>query len=355
MTTTEKHLDDVNVFVSGQGGDGSLTVSTLLSGLLRQRGYNMFTERDVLSRIKGGVAAAGLRASKESRHVRSDDIQLMVSFDVEGIEKVKTQLADDAVVIYDESDEPLPDGLIPPGARLHSAPFGKIAVRKLGRTLYKNSIALAFATRALAIDDDDVRQSFESRFRRMGQAILDQNLQALQAGFDLADEMGVQADTPMAQLKNEKQHDQIQITGNEAVCLGFVAAGGRFFAGYPITPASELLITLQAWLPRFGGVAWQAEDELAAVNMAIGASIAGVRAMTGTSGPGLALMQEGIDQAGSAEIPLVIVDAQRGGPSTDLPPSPSKATSFSCFTAATETFHAWCLRRATRETALNSP
>ena len=249
----------------------------------------------------------------------------MVSFDIEGVEKIKDQLADDVVMVFDDSDGPLPEGTLPPGARLHAAPFGKIAVRKLGRTLYKNSIAVALATRVLAIEDDAVRASFESRFRRMGQAIVDQNLEALQAGFDLADEMGIEADMPMELLDGAEQKTQIQITGNEAVCLGFVAAGGRFFAGYPITPASELLTTLQKWLPRLGGVSWQAEDELAAVNMAIGASIAGVRAMTGTSGPGLALMQEGIGQAGAAEIPLVIVDAQRGGPSTGLPTKPEQS------------------------------
>ncbi|HJP41079.1 MAG TPA: 2-oxoacid:acceptor oxidoreductase subunit alpha [Dehalococcoidia bacterium] len=325
MTSSKDHLDDVNIIVSGQGGDGSLTVSTILSDLLRERGYNIYTERDVASRIKGGVATASLRASRESRHVRSDDVQLMVSFDAEGVEKVKDQLADDAFIVFDDSDGRLPEGAVPASARLHAAPFGKIAVRQLGRTLYKNSIAVAFATRALAIEDDEVRSSFERRFRRMGQAIVDQNLQALQVGFDLADKMGISADVPMARLSAKGQNKQIQITGNEAVCLGFVAAGGRFFAGYPITPASELLATLESWMPRLGGIAWQAEDELAAVNMAIGASITGVRVMTGTSGPGLALMQEGIGHAGAAEIPLVIVDAQRAGPSTGLPTKPEQS------------------------------
>ena len=242
------HLEDVNVIVSGQGGDGSLTVSTLLSGLLRQRGYNIFTERDVMSRIKGGVAAAAMRASKESRHVRSDKVELIVSFDIEGIEKTQGQLADNAVVVFDDSDGPLPEGLVPATAELHAAPFGKIATRQLGRTLYKNSIAVAFATRVLGIEDDDVRRSFEALFRRLGQAIVEQNIQALEVGFDLADEMNIEATIRMARLASDGQKGQIQITGNEAVCLGFVAAGGRFFAGYPLPGRRKTNSRRSTWL-----------------------------------------------------------------------------------------------------------
>ena len=236
MTSTKVKLEDVSIVVSGQGGDGSLTVSTILSVLLRERGYNIFTERDVASRIKGGVAAAGLRASRAPRHVRTDKVQLMVAFDIEGIEKVQDELADDCVLIYDDSDGPLPEGIVPPNARIHAAPFGRIAVRELGRTLYKNSIAVGFASRALDIEDDEVRATFEARFRRMGQAIVEQNIQALQVGFDLADEMGIIADLPMAHLGGAAEKKQIQITGNEAVCLGFVAAGGPVLCRVPDYP-----------------------------------------------------------------------------------------------------------------------
>ncbi len=325
--STERRIEDVNVVVSGQGGDGSLTVSTILADLLRERGLNVYTERDVLSRIKGGVAAAGLRASRSLRFGRGDKLELVISFDIEGIEKTAGQLAPDAAVIYDHSDVALPPELLPPGVRLYEAPFARLAVRKLGRILYKNSIAVALATRLLGIADDDVRHGFEQRFNRLGQAILNQNLMALDLGFELATEMGLLPDGEPGEASERegRPQDQLQITGNQATALGFIAGGGRFFAGYPITPATEILEQLGEWLPRFGGVVWQAEDELASVNMAIGAALTGVRAMTATSGPGIALMQEGIGHAGSAEIPLVIVDCQRGGPSTGLPTKPEQS------------------------------
>jgi 2-oxoglutarate ferredoxin oxidoreductase subunit alpha len=322
--STERRIEDVNVIVSGQGGDGSLTVSTILADLLRQRGLNVYTERDVLSRIKGGVAAAGLRASRPVRFGRGDQVELVVSFDLEGIEKAVTQLAPDAVVVYDDSDVPMPADLLPGNVRLFAAPFARLAVRKLGRILYKNSIAVALATRSLGIADDDVRHGFEQRFNRLGPAILGQNLEALDLGFELAEEMGLTAGHDAAD-QDDRPEAQLQITGNQAAALGFIAGGGRFFAGYPITPATEILESLEGWLPDFGGVVWQAEDELASVNMAIGAGLAGVRAMTSTSGPGIALMQEGIGHAGSAEVPLVIVDCQRGGPSTGLPTKPEQS------------------------------
>ncbi|HJM89656.1 MAG TPA: 2-oxoacid:acceptor oxidoreductase subunit alpha [Dehalococcoidia bacterium] len=321
---TQRRLDDVNLIVSGQGGDGSLTVSTILADLLRQHGLNVYTERDVLSRIKGGVAAAGLRASRSLRFGRGDQVDLIVSFDLEGIEKTVTQLAPDAVVVYDDSDVPIPADLLRDGVRLYTAPFARLAVRELGRILYKNSIAVAVATRLLGIADEEVQQGFEQRFARLGQAILDQNLQALDLGFELAAEMELSREGDAADAGGRPE-DQLQITGNQATALGFIAGGGRFFAGYPITPATEIMDQLGEWLPRFGGVVWQAEDELASVNMVIGAALAGVRAMTATSGPGIALMQEGIGQAGSAEIPIVIVDSQRGGPSTGMPTKPEQS------------------------------
>jgi 2-oxoglutarate ferredoxin oxidoreductase subunit alpha len=323
----KRRIEDVNLVVSGQGGDGSLTVSTILADLLREKGLNVYTERDVLSRIKGGVAAAGLRASRPVRFGRGDKLELVVSFDIEGIEITASQLAPDAAVIYDHSDVPIPPGMLPDGVRLYEAPFARLAVRKLGRILYKNSIAVALATRSLGIADDEVRRGFEARFNRLGPAILGQNLQALDLGFELATEMGLLeevTDDP-SDAATEPAEEQIQITGNQATALGFIAAGGRFFAGYPITPATEILEQLEEWLPSFGGVVWQAEDELASVNMVIGAALTGVRAMTSTSGPGIALMQEGIGHAGSAEVPIVVVDCQRGGPSTGLPTKPEQS------------------------------
>jgi 2-oxoglutarate ferredoxin oxidoreductase subunit alpha len=123
----------------------------------------------------------------------------------------------------------------------------------------------------------------------------------------------------------EKGKERIFISGNHAAAFGFMAAGGRFFAGYPITPATDVMEWLSRHFPAVGGIAVQAEDELAAINLAIGAALTGVRAMTASSGPGIALMQESIGHCGSAEIPMVIIDCQRAGPSTGMPTKPEQS------------------------------
>ncbi len=318
-------IDDVNIVVSGQGGDGSLTVTNMLAEMLRDRGMGVYTERDVLSRIKGGRAGAGLRASTVERHVVRDHLQVAILMDQEGLRGHGHRLGADSVLLYDESDGPMPEGLVSEECHVYPVPFGRVAVRRLGRILYKNSIATGVVTRVLSIPDDEARAAFRRRFKRLGDAIVDQNLKALDLGFEVADSLGFTSAGGYFNLVRGEIGERLLMTGNEALGLGFIVAGGRFMAGYPITPATDVLEFLQKHLPRFGGVAWQAEDELSSVNMALGASLTGVRAMVGSSSPGIALMAEGIGQAGSAELPLVIVDTQRSGPSTGMPTKPEQS------------------------------
>ena len=159
--------------------------------------------------------------------------------------------------------------------------------------------------------------------------MLESNLLALDIGFSLAEEAGLTIDDSLYELdENDGRSTEgghMLITGNEATAFGFAVAGGKFYAGYPITPSTEIMEWLIPWLPKFGGVVKQAEDELSAINMAIGAALTGTRTMTATCGPGIALMQEGIGQLGMGEIPLVIVDAQRSGPSTGMPTKPEQS------------------------------
>ena len=323
MTAAE--LRDLNVIVSGQGGDGSLTVITLLAEVLRQNGMSVYTDRDVLSRIKGGITCATLRASTVERLCIGDHIDLLVAFDHDAVVKSAYRLNENSIVIYDNSGGPLPAGVLPAGVRIYGVPFSRQAVRVFRRDIYKNSIAFAVAGRALGLADEATFQSFEKRFSRMGQQILQYNVDALRLGLKLADDVGLTARHGLYHIRQNEQKPHMLITGNEAIAFGFLVAGGRFFSGYPITPSTDIMDWLVKWLPKFGGVVRQTEDELAAINMAIGAAMTGTRTMTATCGPGLSLMQEGIGQLGMAEIPLVIVDVQRGGPSTGLPTKPEQS------------------------------
>jgi len=327
MTSTNSQpvLEDISVIVAGQGGDGSLTVITMLADLFRNVGLNVYTERDVASRIRGGHAAATMRAFIGEKHCIGSHIDLLVALDEEAVEKKVHQISSNSIVVFDDSSGPLRSGLLLEGTKLYAAPFNRIAMRTMRRELYKNSIAFGIVGRLLGLEDEAMRQTFTKRFERRGQIILDYNIEALELGLHLADEMGIKRGEGKYRIEQTEPEEQILVMGNESIAFGFMAAGGRFFTGYPITPSTEVLETLQKWLPRCGGVVRQTEDELAGINMAIGAALTGVRTMTATSGPGISLMQEGVGHAGSGEVPLVIVDCQRSGPSTGMPTKPEQS------------------------------
>lgn len=318
-------VTDLTVAVSGQGGDGSLTVVTLLGRMLTARGFHLYSAREVASRIKGGHAAAVMRASLAPRRGLGDGIDVLVAFDEEAVRKVGPRVVDGGVVVFDGSGGDVPPGVLSGGVDVITVDFARAAVRDLRRDLYKNSLAFGVLTRVLGIDDDEAVASVEEGFARLPAHLRAANVGAVRNGFGFAADHGFPAGTSRWSLGSARAEQRIEISGNHAIAMGFAAAGGRFFTGYPITPASEILEWMEAHLPAVGGVAIQAEDELAAVNMAIGAALTGVRAMTATSGPGISLMQEGISHAGSAEVPLVIVDSQRAGPSTGMPTKPEQS------------------------------
>ncbi|MCI4355534.1 MAG: 2-oxoacid:acceptor oxidoreductase subunit alpha [Thermoplasmata archaeon] len=304
-------LSDLAVMIGGQGGDGTLTVSDLLGRYFRKRGLYIYTSRNVLSRIRGGHADACIRASRDPIAAVKAEVNLIVAFDKEALEIGRSELAADGWMLYDsssfQSDAPNAVGF----------PFATLVGGVVGQPIFKNTAAYGAISVILGFDPDQTRAVIEERFAKRGAEALQKNLKALEIGRKAA------ADTPGLanrwHVADGDAHNQILTIGNQAVALGFVVGGGRFFAGYPITPATEIMEYLMRYLPAFHGVVRQAEDELAAVNMIIGAAYAGARVMTSTSGPGLSLMTEGIGHAGTAEVPILVADCQRVGPSTGEP------------------------------------
>jgi 2-oxoglutarate ferredoxin oxidoreductase subunit alpha len=304
-------LSDLSVMIGGQGGDGTLTVSDLLGRYFRKQGLYVYTSRNVLSRIRGGHADATVRGSREHIASIKPKVDLIVAFDLEAITLGLPELADHGAVLYDASSfhSDLPNAI--------GFPFATTAGGQIGQPIYKNTAAYGAVSVMMGFDPVKTREVIEDRFKRRSAEALEKNLKALDIGRKLASETPGVANR--WRIGAGTAHDQILTIGNQAVALGFVVGGGRFFAGYPITPATEIMEYLMRYLPPLHGVVRQAEDELAAINMIIGASYAGARVMTSTSGPGLSLMTEGIGHAGTAELPIVVADCQRVGPSTGEP------------------------------------
>ncbi len=308
--------DDICIMVGGQGGDGSLTVVNLLGRVFRSIGLNVYDARNVLSRIRGGHADGIIRASVRDIFSTGDQIDLLVAFDEEAVQAGISELASNATIIFDSSKGELSEKYRKAGFTIFSAPLGNMAALSLRKNIFKNTIAFAVLGRVLGIDDTLLRDVLRARYEHRGKEALEANMKALQIGHEFANQSIKEGPY---RLRHGSNDGKILATGNEATAFGFLVGGGRFFVGYPITPATDIMEWLAPRLPKFGGVVKQAEDELAVINMGIGAAYSGARVMVATSGPGQSLMTEGVGHAGQAEIPLVVVECQRVGPSTGEP------------------------------------
>jgi 2-oxoglutarate ferredoxin oxidoreductase subunit alpha len=301
--------------IGGQQGEGVESTDRIFSTALNRLGYYLYGYRHFSSRIKGGHTNNKIRISTKPIRAISDDLDILVAFDQESIDLNAGELRPGGVVVADAKFSPtIPEGV---NARLFAVPITAIA-EELGTSLMKNMVASGASWGLLGLPMEVFNKAVEEEFGRKGAAIVEKNIEAVRRGAEFVLE---QAGGPLDNFKLEDADgkQKLFMIGNEAMALGCVAAGCRLMAAYPITPASEIMEYLIKKLPKFGGTVVQTEDEIAAVTMSIGANYAGVRTMTASAGPGLSLMMEAIGLSGMTETPLVIVDTQRGGPSTGLP------------------------------------
>ena len=275
-------------------------------------GFRTFTFRTYPSEIKGGHAWFQVRISNKPVYSLGDGCDILIAFDQEAYELHREDMNEGGVLIYDSSlVEPAPDSNI-----IHyGVPFQKIAREELEFVRGTNVLVLGVMAGLFGLPPASLEEMVKTRYKRRAE-LMEKNIQALRHGYEYTKTMQKQ---DKYWLGTADHVARLVMTGNDAITAGALHAGCRYFAGYPITPASDILETMASQLPRFGGVCLQAEDEMAAIASVIGASYAGAKAMTATSGPGFSLMTELIGLASMAEIPLVIVDAQRSGPSTGMP------------------------------------
>ncbi|MBD2870660.1 2-oxoacid:acceptor oxidoreductase subunit alpha [Paenibacillus arenilitoris] len=301
--------------IGGQQGEGVESTDRIFSTALNRLGYYLYGYRHFSSRIKGGHTNNKIRISTKPIRAISDDLDILVAFDQESIDLNAKELRSGGVIVADAKFNPVvPDGI---DAKLFAVPITAMA-EELGTSLMKNMVASGASWALLGLPLEVFNKAVEEEFGRKGAAIVEKNIEAVKRGAEFVLE---QAGGPLDAFKLDEADgmQKLFMIGNEAIGLGSIAAGCRLMSAYPITPASEIMEYLIKKLPKFGGTVIQTEDEIAAVTMAIGANYAGVRTMTASAGPGLSLMMEAIGLAGMTETPLVIVNTQRGGPSTGLP------------------------------------
>jgi 2-oxoglutarate ferredoxin oxidoreductase subunit alpha len=301
--------------VGGQQGEGIESTGEIFAIALNRLGYYLYGYRHFSSRIKGGHTNNKIRVSTTEVRSISDDLDVLVAFDQETIDVNYKELHSKGVILADSKFNPKkPEDT---EANLFAVPFTEIAT-ELGTSLMKNMVAIGATSAVLDLDIHVFEEVVREIFGKKGDQVVLKNMDAIKAGYDYMKEK-LKAGIETMQLEKADGKKRMFMIGNDAIALGAIAGGCRFMAAYPITPASEIMEYLIKKLPALGGTVIQTEDEIAACTMAIGANYAGVRSITASAGPGLSLKMEAIGLSGITETPLVIVDTQRGGPSTGLP------------------------------------
>lgn len=304
--------------IAGMAGDGVLFTGNVLAKILKRQGWWVSMYRDFPSNIRGEPTNYTMRASLDRISGQADDIDVFMAFDCGAIIEHAAKIAKGGILLCDGVGLPHMTPSRIGGRTYHIFPLRKLAHENFKNELYKNMIALGALSYILDLDFRVIEEVISEVFlKRKGRKIVQENIRAVRLGCEQAKKM-VEPEE-LHPLVEKKDSDRLLLSGNDAIAMGALAAGCRYFAAYPICPATEIWQWLALRFPEYNGLVVQTEDELAALNMALGASYAGARAMTSTSGPGASLMMEAFSLSGMAEIPVVVAHVQRAGPSTGIP------------------------------------
>ena len=290
-----------NILIGGAAGDGIETTATVLEKTLKHNGYNSFSMRDFMSRVRGGHNFNKIRFGTEPIYSHKRELDGLIAMNEESFNLHKDNLKEDGFIICDPN-------LSIEHANLIELDFQALA-KEAGNAKAGGSVIIGAVLSLYGLDLEKTKEVFKIYFP---EKILDANLKSLVAGYEAVEKK--------YEIENGQDlSNHVKINGGEAMSIGSLAGNMRFYSAYPMSPATTLLNYFNKVKDDANIVVEQAEDEIAAVNQALGAAAGGARAMTGTSGGGFSLMVEAIGMAGIAEIPLVVANVQRPGPATGLP------------------------------------
>ncbi len=296
---------DLNLLIGGEAGQGLVTIAMILTKALVRSGYFIVVTQSYQSRIRGGHNTFAIRISPAEIIASRAQVDFLVALNEETIQRHRPEMSDAGLVLVDERFAGGNDQVL-------KVPFQEFATDRSVNVAY-----LGILTQLLGLDEAVVFQALEDYFGAKKPEMTAANQAVFTKAVQWAEEKHLPETVRLAPATDRRE--RLMLNGNEAIALGAISAGVKFCAFYPMTPSTSIPLTLQAAADTMGLVVEQAEDEIAAINMAIGASYAGVPAMVATSGGGFALMVEGVSLAGMTETPVLIVVAQRPGPATGLP------------------------------------
>ncbi|WP_339138031.1 MAG: 2-oxoacid:acceptor oxidoreductase subunit alpha [Candidatus Electrothrix sp. GW3-4] len=301
-------VNEVSIVFSGAAGQGIQSIEMILTKLLKREGYHVFSTKEFMSRIRGGINSTSLRVSSGRVNAPMEKADLFLPLIQDTTLHLQDKITEHTVIIGEQAVVQFDD--------MVGIPFSEIA-KRCGNKIYSSSVAVGVIAGILDVGDSTIEKTFTKHFKGKDEKIIQENIQAAKEG--IKESAKIQEHLEVDIEKDASVQDEMLISGTEAVAMGAVAANVRYVASYPMSPATGVLVKLAGWSEQTDCIIEQVEDEITAVNMALGAWYAGARAFVTTSGGGLALMSEGISLSGITEIPFVVHVAQRPGPGTGLP------------------------------------
>ena len=337
-------LNDLIIGIAGAGGDGVVSAGESLITAAALEGYHGIMTKSFGSQIRGGEASCRLRLATQPVLNPNGPLDVAVALNWEDFRRFGGELPVESrtIVIYESNTGVSPDRLPLEGVKpsvVFSVPITQMAEKFAGTAKAKNIVVAGLLAGWFGIGRESMLTGIRKKFAKKGAEVVNGNVCAFQAGLDFAEAHPLKEDRKLGAPEAGRQA-KLLTDGNDMCAAAAIFAGCNFFGGYPITPSTEIMQFLDREIWKYGGTVFQAEDEIAGLGAVVGASFAGKKAMTATSGPGMSLKTEMLGLASIAELPLVCVNVQRGGPSTGLP---TKAEQSDLFQAAFSA-HGDCLR-----------
>ena len=314
-TLTSRFNEDVSIVLCGEAGQGIQTVEHILTQTLKLSGYHVFSTQEYMSRIRGGSNSTLVRVSSNRVSAPVDRIDLLIPFSPGAIRHVQKRISPKTILLGEKNLY----GNEYQGETAIDVPLSQIA-SEVGGPIYTNTVAVALLAGLLHVERELLDQYLRHHFKGKEESTVQKNLEAARRGYAAGDELLKKGTIQIDLEKHNDIKDEILMDGVEALAMGAIAGGCNFLSFYPMSPSTEVaVLVLHAQSKEFGIIVEQAEDEISAMNMVIGAWYAGARGLASTSGGGFALMVEGLSLAGMIESPLVVHIGQRPGPATGLP------------------------------------
>ncbi len=305
---------DVSIRISGQAGQGIQSISAIMGKIFTRHGYYVFINQDAESRIRGGHNFDQIRVKDQPVYAIGDKVDYLICLDGNAVDSDLPDLDENGIMIYDGEKSNFQSG----NSHHFSIPLEQFAEQAGKSKIMVNSVATGAAFALMGFELQPLLDRLKEEFAAKGGEVVENNQNSASSGYRYVKNnfKGISANQiPTGPFKKQK----LLLNGSQAMALGAICSGLKFYSGYPMSPATPIMELIASVTDQYNIILEQAEDEIAAINMVIGAAFAGVRAMTATSGGGFSLMVEGLGLAGMTETPAVVVVAQRPGPATGLP------------------------------------